>query len=131
MPKLLLLSCVILISACATASGTGAPAATAGSHNVITREEIARSGFVTMEEVITRLRPQFLRGRGQSTLLGGADRVIIYMDNTQLGTASALRGITADIVVRVEFISGPDTSFRFGMNHPAGVIHIITRQAGL
>jgi hypothetical protein len=30
-------------------------------------------------------------------------------------------------VLRVEFIRGPDTGFKFGLDHQAGVIHVITK----
>jgi hypothetical protein len=122
---LAIVCCAVLMTACASSPREGA--ATAGSQSVITREEIAASGFANMEDVITRLRPQYLRGRGRTTIMGPPDEVAVYLDNSHLGNATALRGITASSVVRVEYISGPDTGFRFGMNHPAGVIHITTR----
>jgi hypothetical protein len=126
--RLLASGLILVLSACASAgAGDGPPAASAGSQATITREEIAASGLTNMEEVITRLRPQYLRSRGQSSLRGPPDQAAVYMDFTHLGGPTSLRGIIASAVLRVEYISGPDTSYRFGMNHPAGVIHVITR----
>ena len=80
-----------------------------------------------MQEAITRLRPQYLRGRGQTSVTQGADRVQVYMDNLHLGGEESLRTIPANGVIRVEFVTGTDSGFRFGTTHPAGVVHIITK----
>lgn len=112
------------LAGCASSGGTGGQV---GRQNTITREEITATGLSNMEDVITQLRPHYLRGRGQSTISGGADRVSVYVDNAQLGGPETLRSVIASSVARVEFVTGPDTAYRFGMNHPAGVIHILTR----
>jgi outer membrane cobalamin receptor len=49
------------------------------------------------------------------------------MDDVHMGTVAVLSTIGANAVQRVEFIRGADTGFKFGLDHQAGVIHIITK----
>jgi outer membrane receptor for ferrienterochelin and colicin len=125
----LLLAVSVLALGCAS-SGSTATADDQGqsrTSNVITREEIAATSMGNMADVIQQLRPQFLRTRGRTSINLPADQVAVYMDDVHVGTTSALRTISANTVLRVEFIRGPDTGFKFGLDHQAGVIHVITK----
>lgn len=133
-PAGLLFALGIVVAAGCASSGGGAggraedagPSAARGS-NVINQDEIAATGLANMEDVIQRLRPQYLRVRGRTSIMNPKDEVAVYVDDVHSGTASFLRSIGANSVRRVEYVSGPDTGFRFGMSHTAGVIHIITK----
>jgi outer membrane cobalamin receptor len=110
-------------------SGDATTSSTRPSSSVITRSEIVASGLMTMQEVIERLRPHFLRSRGRSSIMRtSSDQVEVYLDDVYGGNTSVLRNIDATTVQQVEFVSGPETGFRFGRNHSAGVIHIVTRR---
>jgi outer membrane cobalamin receptor len=128
-PFLLALSVIAL--GCASSGSTEAgPADDQGqsrTSNIITREEIAATSMGNMADVIQQLRPQFLRSRGRTSINLAADQVAVYMDNVHVGTTGALSTISANTVLRVEFIRGPDTGFKFGLDHQAGVIHVITK----
>jgi outer membrane cobalamin receptor len=121
---LIVLSAVTLIG-CASSgtAGTGE----SRSSNIITREEIAATSMGNMADVIQQLRPQFLRSRGRTSINLPTDQIAVYMDDVHMGTTAVLNTIGANGVQRVEFIRGPDTGFRFGLDHQAGVIHIITK----
>lgn len=129
MTRPLLLLVVLLAAGCgarAPQDAAVAPSA-ARSSNVITREEIADSGLTNMHEVIERLRPNFLRSRGPNSIMQQTEQVVVYLDDVYGGDVGMLRSIDANTVRRVEFVSGPDTGFRFGRNHSSGAIHIVTR----
>jgi hypothetical protein len=127
--RVLLLVLVVAAAGCASSStSANAPAAPQPNRqNLLLREEISASGVGNMMDAIQRLRPQFLRVRGQSSITQGGDAVAVYMDNVHIGGVEQLRTIAANGVVRVEYVSGPDTAFKFGSSHSAGVIHIVTK----
>jgi outer membrane cobalamin receptor len=105
-----------------------APAATRSRNsNVITREEIAATNMGNMSDVIQQLRPQYLRTRGRTSINLAGDQVAVYMDDVHMGSVSVLSQIGANGVKRVEYVRGPDTGFKFGLDHQAGVVHIITK----
>lgn len=129
--SLLILLALATIPGCGAARprDDGAVSTPRRSSNIIARDEIAASGLMTMQEVIERLRPQFLRSRGRSSIMRtSSDQVEVYVDDMYGGNTSMLRNIDATTVQQVEFVSGPETGFRFGRNHSAGVIHIVTRR---
>jgi outer membrane receptor protein involved in Fe transport len=88
------------------------------------------ANVTNMLDAIQQLRPQYLRGRGNSSLSGGSDQVKVYLNGSEFGGASSLRTLQPGNVERVEFVRGPDTAVRFGMNNPAGVISITTAAGG-
>jgi hypothetical protein len=116
------------VAALGCASSGGATGETASRNsNVILREEIAATNMGNMADVIQQLRPQYLRSRGQTSINLPADQIAVYMDNVHMGTTSVLSTIGAGGVIRVEFVRGAETGFKFGLDHQAGVIHIITK----
>jgi hypothetical protein len=128
--RVLLLLLALAGTGCASSGDpatAGAAAPQPSRQNILLREEITASGVGNMQDAIQRLRPQFLRVRGQSSITQGGDAVAVYMDNVHIGGAEVLRTIGANGVVRVEYVAGPDTTFKFGSNHSAGVIHIVTK----
>ncbi|HVE77635.1 MAG TPA: hypothetical protein VNA89_02180 [Gemmatimonadaceae bacterium] len=123
-----------VIAACA------APGSRAGGarpqRNLIRAEEIAGTGAATAFEAVERLRPEYLRGRGKSTVRAipdvnstAPDAVLpqVYVDGVNAGSVQALRAIPATHVREVRFISAADATTRFGTNHANGVIEVITR----
>lgn len=124
----LLLAVSLSALGCASGgAGAGDDESPSRSANTITREEIAATSMGNMADVIQQLRPQFLRSRGRTSINLPADQVAVYVDDIHLGTTSVLNTISANNVLRVDFIRGPDTGFKFGLDHQAGVIHIITK----
>lgn len=133
------LTALLALTACAT-SNTALPGSAASDRNSLSREEIVSVGTTNLHDVIARLRPQFLRGRGASSIVGnfdrqcnngqgcyGPDRPEVYLDRAHLGGIDLLRTINTETVENVLFITGADTQIQFGMNHPGGVIHVISR----
>ena len=122
-----LLAAGMAVNSCAS-SGASTPSAGAtaqanapqrGNSRLITRAEIESVPLETIYEVIERLRPNMLRSRGQP--------IMVYMNGTQIGEISMLRGIQASSVRQVEFVSAADATTRFGTGVPGGAIVVTSR----
>ena len=118
----------LVVSAC----GSG-PAPSAGlglRRTLLTAEEIAtaKGGAWTAYDVISRLRPEFLRSRGQSSLTTPElTTAVVYVNAMRFGELAALKTITADQILLVEYINAADATTRFGTDHLGGAILITTK----
>ena len=93
------------------------------------REEILRDGEAdaTAYELIQRLRPNWLRARGQVSLGSPeASYALVYMNDVLFGGLMTLHQIRPSQIQRIEFVRGIDASIRWGTGHTAGAIHILT-----
>jgi hypothetical protein len=122
-PFILLLTACALI-ACASSSGTRP----SRSSDLITAEEIEGASVSNAYEAVARLRPGFLRGRGQSSIqTPGSDLPIVYVNGLRTGTIDHLRNIPAQDVQQIRFISATDATTRYGTGHTGGIIEVTTR----
>ncbi|SIN95641.1 vitamin B12 transporter [Sulfurivirga caldicuralii] len=109
---------------------------------VITREEIDTRGWETLTDALTSLPSvSFNRAGGPGTLttvrMRGQDgKGILFMIDGQMvadpgGTtlSPTIENLSLDQVERIEVVLGPQSGI-WGSNASAGVINIITRQAG-
>jgi hypothetical protein len=108
----------------------------------ITADEIARSGVSTnVYDLVYSLRRNWLNLRGIETFSeaprtiesGGVDvtipgepQLVIYLDNTRLGTVSQLRTLPVAGVLAVRYFDGPQATFKFGSGHSHGAIVVVT-----
>lgn len=109
----------------ACASGSGSTRADR-SGDVITPEEIAALSVATSYDIVQRLRPGWLRGRGPASLSGAPALPVVYVDDIRSGGLVALERIPAGIVERITFVSGRDASVRYGLDTGGGVILVQT-----
>jgi hypothetical protein len=117
-------------SASASASTTSAQPARRGGPNLITSSEIQSENFRSAHEIIERLRPQMLRGRGSVTLndaTGSSTNPVVYVDNVSYGPLEALRSIPAMQIREIQYINQSDATTRWGTGHQGGVILILTK----
>jgi hypothetical protein len=105
-------------AACASGGGSGS---TSGSRYVITGEQIAEAAVSDALEAVERLRPDWLRSRGA----GGS--IQAYRDGFRLGSVEALRSIGAEQIRSIRFINARDATTRWGTDHGAGAIEVVTR----
>lgn len=129
-----LLAAVVIAAsaaACAASSGTGTASSTPRrSADLITREEIEGTDATNMEQVIQRLRPTWLRGRGQVSIANaGAGEPLVYMDDTRLGGLDALSTVVPNEVLEVRRLNAAEATNRFGTGHAGGAI-VIRRRRG-
>jgi hypothetical protein len=113
--------CLILLTGCAMA---GSPPS-AGSRGEITRSDLDRNSINTAYEAVQRLRPQWLRLRGQQTLSGGGD-LVVYLDNARMGGRESLQSISVGGVESIQFLDPSAATLRWGTGHGSGAIFIST-----
>ena len=82
---------------------------------------------LTLFDLISRVRPQWLTRRPGTALQGTLD-VVVYRDDVRAGGTDALKDIRLDIVDSVRFLTGTEATGRFGLNHPHGAILVSTHR---
>lgn len=129
--------------ACASAGGgstpaggvtpTGAAAApTSSNRSVLTGEEIANTHETSLYNAIQRVRPDWLRTRGSTSISAGSrgntdpDAVNVYQDLQKLGTVDVLKSMSLTQATSLRYYSASEAQLRFGTGNPNGVIQIIT-----
>jgi len=124
---------VLALHLLVTACGGGA-AKTPGlgfrNRSVLTAEEIQleKANSFTAYEVIARMRPEFLRSRGTSSLRSlQPSTAVVYVDEIRYGNLNSLKNMSADQIYRIEYINAADATTRFGTDHFGGAILITTK----
>lgn len=117
----------IALAACAGGSaGANASSADLGgtrrASNLIAADEIAdASAASSAYDLVQRLRPNFLRSRGKSA--GGQPHyATVYVDGVRRGGPDALRQVVGASVREIRYLSGPEATLRFGIDHEGGAI---------
>jgi outer membrane cobalamin receptor len=113
----------------APTTAANAPAKKSGP-NLITYADIQKQDFRNAQEVVQRLRPQWLRGRGSVSLSdrnGESTLPLIYVDGVKYGTMDMLGQIPVTQINELQFISASDATTRWGTGLPGGVILVISK----
>ncbi|MFN8581729.1 MAG: hypothetical protein U0163_12225 [Gemmatimonadaceae bacterium] len=114
----------------ACAHGGVAPATT--SSDIITRAELSRTSASTAYEAIQRLRPQFFKDRGRTSILRPESRTpVVILDERPLGDISFLRDISLNTVYEIRYLTASEAQVKFGSGYPAGAIVVITAKTSL
>ena len=107
---------------CATTSGT---TGASSNSNIITEQEITSANVSNAYEVIQKLRPNFLRSRGATSITNKAPETAnVYVDGQRYGDTNSLRNIAAMNVAGIRYYSVSEGAIKFGMDNPGGVIEI-------
>jgi len=121
----LLLASALALGLWACASGSGGPPR---DRNLITAEEIEAADLRTAHEVVERLRPLWLRSRGdRSTHL--TTEIVVFQDNTMLGDVETLRSVPIELVDVIRSLDAAEAGRLAGLGsrHVERVIMIVTR----
>lgn len=97
--------------------------------SVLTRELMLKNRFATVYDAVAALRSMWLRPRGPESFMLPLE-VLVYRDNTILGSVETLRTIQPTLVATVRFYDGTQATARWGVGHSAGVIHVSTWSNG-
>lgn len=114
-------------SGCATTGQTSGPAR---SQDMITLEELSTVRVSTLYDAIQRLRPRWLTVRSQQSF-GAPTQVVVYQNQSQLGSFEALRSLGLDAVEWIQYLDGPTASASLpglGSQQVAGAIVIHTTE---
>lgn len=95
--------------------------------STITVEEIAASTANSVFELVERLRPEYLRVRGEVQNPAGSSQGLVYVNGMRAGGFDILRSMRPQNVQEIRFLSAADATTRYGTGHTAGVIDIRTR----
>lgn len=123
------LAVLLLAAAPACASGradTERAESPRARFDIITAEEIERGQWSSALDMVSTLRPQWLRTRGTDSF-GQPGEVRAYFDGTRLRELATLRELPATGIVRVEYVAPIAASARWGLDHGNGAILIFTR----
>jgi hypothetical protein len=115
------------------------PASTSPARSVITASELERAGVATAHDAVRLLRPQWLRDPGvhvigeQQCPARWTDvpscpdrRLIVYLDDSRLGSIETLKEVNAQNIRTIQFLDGAAATYRWGAGHSHGAILIIT-----
>jgi len=112
-------------AALACASSGTAGTGTRRDPNLITEQEIANSAESNLYDVVSRLRPMFLKTRGRSTInSGGSEYASVFLDGQYYGELGSLRNIVATQIHEIRYLSGPDAVSRYGMRYGSGAVDV-------
>lgn len=98
---------------------------------IITQQEINAAGMSgNAFELISRLRPNFLVSRGQTTLSGEASTAYpnVYLDGVAFGDLGTLRNIDSGQIAEIRLYPAWEAQTKFGLGNNGGVIAITTRR---
>lgn len=129
---LLVLGVLLAGAACGASAafrGGGAPAEGPRARaSRITFEEMRQRGqHGNLYDLISELRPRWLRSQGPDTFIGKPGQVQVHMDGNRLGGVDVLKQLAAAGVTSIEWVAPIEAGARFGLNNSHGAIIISTR----
>lgn len=98
---------------------------------ILTQQEIAASGMGgSAYDVISRLRPAFLRTRGETSVHPGPTTAYpsVYLDGNPYGDITSLRNLDAINIAEIRLYQSWEAQTKFGLGNPNGVIAITSRR---
>ena len=117
-----------LAAVVACASGGASPKVVPPDRNVIAETELATVPTGNLYEAIERLRPNFLRSRGQMSINSpNGEYALVYMDGRPYGNLGSLRQIVTTQVETVHYYDATSAQQKFGMICGSGVIDVTTK----
>jgi len=127
-PRRFYLIGLVAVAGCATTGTSASGGSASHDYNRITAAEIATTTAQNAYEMISKMRPEYLKTRGKTTiLLDTPDRASVFMDGVLFGEPEALKTIAASTIREVRFYPGNEAGIKFGSQYGAGVIDIKTR----
>jgi len=125
---LLLVTGLVIGCTPSTAANSGG---SASNSRILTYEEISRSQIGgNAYEVISRLRPSFLTGRGEVTVMGPSESKYpsVYLDGVLYGDIKSLSNLDASQIAEVRLYPAWEAQTKFGTGSNSGVIAITSRR---
>lgn len=116
------------LSACAASGPSTRPFIASASRDVLTAAEIVAARATDVYQAVAQLRPEFLRRRPAATPMApmAMASVSVYMDEMPFGSSESLRYIPLDRVRLIRYISAAEAHLKFGGQHQAGAIIVMT-----
>ncbi len=116
-------SIIALALAMAACSSAGTGSATSRNSHVVTTEELAGIDYLSGLEAVRRLRPNWLRVRGQITFFRQrSEGIRLYVDGRHRHDRSELGSIRTSDIRQMQFLTGREATMRYGTDHGDGAI---------
>ncbi|MDO8500642.1 MAG: hypothetical protein Q7S20_02255 [Gemmatimonadaceae bacterium] len=130
MNRIAFVAAMLAISAACGSAPVKSGSPGAGKRSVLIAEEMEAAKGVgwTAYDLISLLRPEFLRSRGAMSLSDAVPVTAkVYLDSIFFGNLQSLKTLSAGQIVRIEYINAADATTRFGTGNAGGAILIMTR----
>jgi hypothetical protein len=116
------------LTACASAGGGSSKLK---DYNVIPQSEITAQNGTNAFDVISHLRPQYLKTRGRTSIQGtptiASEYASVFVDSQFYGDLNSLRDIASINIKEIRYLPANEAVTRYGMQYGNGVIEIRTR----
>lgn len=120
----------VLLIALGACTGSNVGQSSDGNPNMISQEQIQEAGSMSNAyNLVQRLRPNWLRKRGPSSVSSQSD-IVVYVEGSRQGPPSTLRQINVIDVESMEFLSDNEATSRFGSGHDHGAILVHLKSSG-
>ena len=125
--NLVRVAAILGLSACASAGGTSK----LKDYNVIPQNEITAQNGTNAYDVISHLRPQYLKTRGRTSIQNqptvASEYASVFVDSQFYGDLNSLRDIASINIKEIRYLPANEAVTRYGMQYGNGVIEIRTR----
>ena len=114
------------VAACASASTGRKPR----DYNLISQNEITAANGTNAYDLITHLRPIFLKTRGRNSINNSSisnEYASVFLDGQFFGDINSLRNVSTLNVRDIRYLPASESVTRYGMQYGAGVIDIRTK----
>ena len=122
--QFLISTLAVALAACSPAPIRSGPAPS--NNDILFASEIVRAQVLDTYQAVSQLRPQFLKVRGPLLPTTNHLGVRVFLDDMDVGGVDALRSIPIEQVTAIRYLDASDAQFRWGSNHPYGVILVLT-----
>jgi len=117
---------IALAAACGASNRPPNSPPRGGSGNSISASQIEAINAVTVYEAVEKLRPQWLRSRGEQSIMSPGGGVVVYLNDTRYGDISSLRSLQANAAASILYYNAAAAQYRFGTGNTYGVIQVLT-----
>lgn len=120
---------VALLTLACSSSGRSSESNARNRGAVITAEELATTAELDAFDAVRRLRPMWLRTRGPVSMsLQGRAGIRVYVNGSRRGQLDVLRSFRATDIESITYLSAPEATTRFGIDHSDGAIMVILKR---
>jgi hypothetical protein len=118
---------LIVLFGCATPGESSSGRSTLQERYLITRADLEGMEDLNAFEAIRRLRPIWLRYRGQSVLVAPErEGMRVYVNRSYFGDAQSLSTLMVRDIREIRFLDARQATLQYGTDHSVGAIVITT-----
>ncbi len=122
-----LLALLLAAAACGGAGRVGMGSSL--TPDVIGRDEMDASSATNAYDLISQVRPNWLRGRGTPSIRNSAVQLpVVYLEDRRQGALEVLRSFPTAGIAELRYINATTATTRFGNGHAGGVIQIVPQR---